>query len=114
MADQLKIQTVVTLARETPAETLKFYDKTLIQTPDSHERGEITLAAATVDRAIATDVNIFCFSCDTPVSLKIGSDTATALTGIKNFSYSGSTTSFFISNSETTTARLYFVSSTVK
>lgn len=101
MADQYKIQEAVTFIQQTPPETYRLMDVTIIDTPAAYEHGKVNGEAGVVDLKVAEDVNIFIMNCAVGVSLKFGSTTNPSLTNVTHFSYKGAKTSFWVSNSET-------------
>jgi len=101
MADQYKIQEAVTFIQQTPPETYRLMDVTIIDIPLAYKHGKITIPAATVDLELADDVNIFIMACATGLTLKVGGSTNPEITNVTHFSYKGSKTSFWISNTTT-------------
>jgi len=114
MSDTLKIQSVVTFNRETPVESVKLFDNALQHIPSSFQKGELEVQPATADKEIASNVNVFYLQSDEPITIKIGDTAATPLLNMRSFGYSGSSTSFFISNPDSVEkTRVYFVSANI-
>jgi len=110
MADQLKIEQVVTFVQESPPETYRLLSISDIKVPSGgYTYGKMTIPANTVDQKIAEDVNIFMMSSSSGVSLKIGSTTATELMALNSFSYDGSKTTIYVSNPSTEDIVINFV-----
>jgi len=95
MADQFKIQEAITFVQQTPPETYRLMDVTIVDIPLAYEHGKVVVPKGTVESLkIAEDVNIFIMNCTVGVSLKIGSTTAPDLINITHFSYKGNKSSF--------------------
>jgi len=101
MVDQYKIQEAITFIQQTPPETYRLMDVTIINTPTAYEHGKLLIPAATTDLKVAEDINIFIMNCATGLTLKIGGSTNPSITNVTHFSYKGSKTSFWISNDGT-------------
>lgn len=113
MANQFKVQEAITFTQQTPPETFRLMDVTIQVTPVAYEHGMVIATAAVIDLKIAEEVNIFTMNCDTGVSIKIGSTTASPLTGVTHFSYKGSKTSIWVSNTETEDISITFATATI-
>ena len=101
MSDTFKIQEAITFIQQTPPETFRLMDVTVLNIPTAYEHGKVLVGADTEDQTIATDVNIFVMSCATGITLKIGDTTAPAMENVTHFSYKGNKTAFYASNSGT-------------
>jgi hypothetical protein len=101
MSDQFKIQEAITFIQQTPPETYRLMDVTIIDIPEAYEHGKVLISASAVDVKVAEDVNIFVMNCATGVTLKVGGTTNPELSNITHFSYKGNKTSFWVSNSGT-------------
>jgi len=101
MSDQFKLQEAVTFIQQTPPETYRLMDITIVDIPVAYEHGKVLAASNVVDLKIAEDVNIFIMHCATGVSLKIGEMTNPTLLNVTQFSYKGNKTTFYVSNEGT-------------
>lgn len=101
MTDQFKIQEAITFIQQTPPETYRLMDVTIVDVPLAYEHGKVVVEPSVVDLKITEDVNIFVMNCATGVSLKAGATTASALANVMHFSYKGSKLSFYVSNPST-------------
>ncbi len=101
MADELRNQIAITFNRETPAETIRLFDETLLQEPTAYTKGEIVLAASEADRQIADDVNAVFISAESAITIKIGGTTETPQTSMRMFGYNGAPTDIFLTNTDT-------------
>ncbi len=113
MPDILKIQEALTFVQQTPPETFRLMDITIQVTPTDFEHGKMVVLAEATDVGIVSDVNIFVMKSSTGVTLKIGSTTSPAITNVTHFSYQGSKTSFYVSNTTTEDIQVSFASAKV-
>ena len=98
MSDQLKIQEAVTFVQQTPPESYRLLDITIVDIPAAYKHGKVVAAAAVIDQKITEDTNIFTMSCAVGITLKVGGTTSPSMTNLTYFSYKGAKTSFWISN----------------
>lgn len=101
MSDQFKLQQAVTFIQQTPPETYRLMDITVIDIPAMYEHGKIAATAGVIDLKVADEVNIFIMNCATGLTLKIGGTTNPEMANVTNFCYKGNKTSFWVSNSGT-------------
>ena len=96
--DQLRIQEAVTFVQQTPPESYRLLDISIIDIPAGYKHGKIVAEAAVVDYKVAEETNIFTMYCPVGVTLKVGGTTSPAMTNITYFAYKGNKTSFWVSN----------------
>ena len=113
MANQFRVQEAITFTQQTPPETFRLMDITIQVIPNAYEHGMIIAAAEVIDLKVAEEVNIFTMSCPTGVDVKVGSLTAPVLSSVTYFSYKGSKTTIWVSNSTTEDISITFATATI-
>lgn len=114
MADVFKTSLSVTYTKATPPETARLIpDMALLQEPEDHEGGQITIQPNTTNQQIGFNVNtmiIYVLETGKKVDITVDNPTNTPMTNMSAFMYSGNKTNVYVSNNSTESVKIAYAS----